>query len=76
MLTERSEVVQVEITGPKIIHEITANIVERDGVEIARTKSRKAFPPGADLTGASESVLALAALWTADDIAAYQASGQ
>jgi hypothetical protein len=76
MLTEQTIEIGIEQSGLKIIHLISAQVVLRDGVEIARTKVRTAFPPGSDVSSAPVSVQALAALWTQADIDAYRALGQ
>ena len=50
-------------------------IVERDGVEVGRQYHREVFHPGSDISAAPGEVQAIAsALWTADVIAAYEAS--
>ena len=46
-LTERSEYDKIEVVGPyKVVQVRRADIVERDGVEIARNFHRHALTPG------------------------------
>jgi hypothetical protein len=73
--TERSEY-KLEILPPhNIIQCRRADIVEKDGVEVGRKYHRMVYVPGSDLSAACAEVVAVAgALWTADSIAAYQAS--
>ena len=53
----------------------TTTVVEEDGVELGRKHRRDVFNPGQDVTGAPQEVQDIAAaLWTADVIAAYNAS--
>jgi hypothetical protein len=53
----------------------TTTVVEEDGRELARSHQRSMFTPGQDVTGAPQEVQDIAAaLWTADVIAAYNAS--
>jgi len=50
-------------------------VVEEDGVELARSHHRHVVVPGQDVTGEAQEVQDIAAaLWTADVIAAYNAS--
>ena len=73
--TERSEY-KLEIIPPhNIIQCRCADIVEKDGVEVGRKYHRMVHVPGSDLSEACAEVVAVAgSLWTADSIAAYQAS--
>ena len=74
-LTERTVEDKIEIVGDhKMIQVRTAVIIERDGVEISRSFSRHVVAPGADVSGESTEVQAIAAaVHTAEIIAAYQA---
>jgi len=52
-----------------------ADIVSKDGVEIARSYHRSLFNPGDDLSGQPQEVQDIAAVvWTDEVIAAYKAS--
>lgn len=76
-LTERSTVDKIEVLENGIIQVRQANIVERDGVEIAKTYHRWTLTPGQDLTGQEQRVVAVAnAVWTAEVVAAYAATIQ
>ena len=74
-LTERTVEDKIEIVGDyKHLQVRTAVIIERDGVEISRSFSRHVVSPGADVSGESAEVQAIAnAVHTAEVIAAYQA---
>jgi hypothetical protein len=74
-LTERTEQDKIEIVGThKIIQVRTATIIERDGVEISRSFHRHTVAPGADVSGESADVQALATQFHTDAIvAAYEA---
>jgi hypothetical protein len=53
----------------------TANIIEKDGKEIARTLHRHVLSPGDSIVNEDPKVQAIAnAVWTEEVIAAYQAS--
>ena len=73
--TERQEY-KLEIIPPhNIIHCRRADIVEKDGKEVGRTYHRHVVHPGDDVTGECAELQSVAgALWTADVIAAYEAS--
>jgi hypothetical protein len=74
-LTEITKVDQIEITETNHIQVRTATIIEKDGTELTRTFSRCAFYPGSDVSNEDPKVQAVAnAIWTAEVIAAYQAS--
>ena len=74
-LIEKQIVDKVELVQTNHIQVRTANIIEKDGVEIARTFHRHVLSPGDDVTGQDPKVQAIAnAVWTAEVIAAYQAS--
>jgi len=74
-LTERTVEDKIEIVGDyKHIQVRTANVIERDGVEISRSFHRHVVAPGDDVSGESSEVQAIAAaVHTAEVIAAYQA---
>jgi hypothetical protein len=74
-LIERQLVDLVELVQSNHIQVRTANIIEKDGVEIARTFHRHVLAPGDNVTNEDPKVQAIAnAVWTAEVIAAYQAS--
>jgi hypothetical protein len=52
----------------------TATIIERDGVEISRSVHRHVVAPGADVSGESAEVQAIAGVvHTAEIVSAYEA---
>ena len=74
-LIEKQIVDLVELVQTNHIQVRTANIIEKDGTEIARTFHRHVLAPGDDVTNQDPKVQAIAnAVWTAEVIAAYQAS--
>ena len=74
-LIEKQIVDLVELVQSNQIQVRTANIIERDGVEVTRTFHRHVLSPGADVTNEDPKVQAIAnAVWTEEVIAAYQAS--
>ena len=74
-LIEKQIVDLVELVESNHIQVRTANIIERDGVEVTRTFHRHVLSPGADVTNEDPKVQAIAnAVWTEEVIAAYQAS--
>ena len=74
-LTERKEEDKIEIIGRfKHIQVREATIIERDGVEISRSFHRHVVAPGADVSGESAEVQAIAGVvHTAEIVAAYEA---
>ena len=75
MLTEQSVIDQIEVTRQGFVQVRRANLVLRDGVEIAKTYHRHSLAPGDDLSNEDAKVVAIAqAAWTPEVIAAYQAS--
>jgi hypothetical protein len=73
-ITKRLEYKE-EILPNQVIQIRTTTVVEEDGVELARNHHRHVVAPGDDVSGEVAEVQAIAsALWTADVIAAYQAS--
>ena len=74
-LIEKQIVDLVELVQTNHIQVRTANIIEKDGTEIARTFHRHVLAPGVDVTNEDPKVQAIAnAVWTEEVIAAYQAS--
>ena len=73
-ITKRTELKE-EILPNQVIQIRTTTVVEEDGVELARNHHRHCVHPGDDVTGEAQEVQDIAAaLWTADVIAAYNAS--
>ena len=74
-LIEKQIVDLVELVESNHIQVRTANIIEKDGKEIARTFHRHVLAPGDGVSEQDPKVQAIAnAVWTAEVIAAYQAS--
>jgi hypothetical protein len=74
-LTEKTIVDKIEIIENSSIQVRTANIIEKDGVELTRTFHRHVVTPGTDISNEDPKVQAIAtAIWTEEIIAAYQAS--
>ena len=74
-LTETTLIDKIEVVETNAIQVRTATIIEKDGTEIARTFHRHVVSPGDDITNEDAKVQAIAnAIWTAEVIAAYQAS--
>ena len=74
-LTETTLIDKIEVVETNHIQVRTATIIEKDGTEIARTFHRHVVSPGDDITNEDAKVQAIAnAIWTAEVIAAYQAS--
>ena len=74
-LTERTIVDKIELVQSNHIQVRTANIIERDGVEVTRTFHRHVLAPGDSIANEDPKVQAIAnAVWTEEVIAAYQAS--
>jgi hypothetical protein len=71
-LIEKSIVDKIEVLEINSIQVRTANIIEKDGVEIARNLHRHVVNPGDDLSGEDPKVQAIAsAVWTEEIIEAY-----
>ena len=74
-LIEKQIVDLVELVQSNHIQVRTANIIEKDGTEIARTFHRHVLSPGDSIVNEDPKVQAIAnAIWTEEVIAAYQAS--
>ena len=74
-LIEKQIVDLVELVQSNHIQVRTANIIEKDGTEIARTFHRHVLAPGDSIVNEDPKVQAIAnAVWTEEVIAAYQAS--
>jgi hypothetical protein len=73
-ITKRTELKE-EILPNQTIQIRTTTVVEEDGVELARSHHRHVVHPGDDVSNEPQEVQDIAnALWTAEVIAAYQAS--
>ena len=71
-LIEKIIVDKVEVLEDNSIQVRTANIIEKDGVEIARTFHRHVVHPGDDVSGEDPKVQAIAsAVWTEEIIEQY-----
>jgi len=74
-LTEKQIIDLIQLVENNSIQVRTATIIERNGTEISRTFHRHVVSPGDDVTNEDPKVQAIAnAIWTAEVIAAYQAS--
>ena len=74
-LIEKQIVDLVELIQSNHIQVRTANIIEKDGTEIARTFHRHVLSPGDSIVNEDPKIQAIAnAVWTEEVIAAYQAS--
>jgi len=73
-LTEKSIISKIEVLVDGQIQVQRANLVLRDGVEIAREYHRHVLAPGDNLTGQDVRVAAVAkTVWTPDVVTAYNA---
>jgi len=71
-LIEKSIVDKIEVLESNSIQVRTANIIEKDGLEISRTFHRHVVNPSNDISGEDSKVQAIAnAVWTEEIIAAY-----
>ena len=74
-LIEQSIIDQIEVTRNGSVNVRRADLILKDGVEIAKTYHRHVLSPGADLSNEDAKVVAIAqAAWTPEVLAAYQAS--
>ena len=74
-LIEKQIVDKVELVQSNNIQVRTANIIEKDGTEIARTFHRHVLSPVDRIVNEDPKVQAIEnAVWTEEVIAAYQAS--
>ena len=73
-ITEKNIVDAIEILQNNTIQIRNANIIERDGIEIAKTYHRHVINPLDDITNEDAKVQAIAnAIWTEEVINAYKA---
>jgi hypothetical protein len=71
-LSEKVVIDKVEVLENGCIQVRQATIIEKDGVELARTFHRWALAPGQDLEGQDPKVVAIAqAVWTDEVVDAY-----
>jgi hypothetical protein len=71
-LSEKKIIDKIEVLENNSIQVRTANIIEKDGVEISRTFHRHVVNPSNDISGEDAKVQAVAnAVWTEEIIAAY-----
>lgn len=71
-LIEKQIVDKIEVLENNSIQVRTANVIEKDGLEIARTFSRHVVHPNQDISGEDAKVQAVAnAVWTEGIISAY-----
>jgi hypothetical protein len=71
-LTEKTIVDKIEVLESNSIQVRTANVIEKDGVEISRTFHRHVVNPSQDISGEDAKVQAVAnAVWTEEIIAGY-----
>ena len=74
MLTEKKIIDKIEVVNGMFIQVREATIIEKDGVELAKTYHRWSFAPNQDVSEMPQQVQDIAALvWTPEVIAAYQA---
>ena len=74
-LTETTLIDKIEVVETNAIQVRTATIIEKDGVQIAKTYHRHIVAPTDSIENEDSRVQAIAnAIWTEEVIAAYQAS--
>jgi hypothetical protein len=73
-LTERFEIDQIEIVGNWNIQVRQATIIEKDGVQVARSFHRWVLTPDSDISGQEQKVQDICnAAWTDEVKTAYEA---
>jgi hypothetical protein len=76
-LTKTTTVDQITVTENGVVLFREATRIMEDGNQISQTFHRSSLTPAQDLTGVPANVVAICnAAWTAEVIAAYQASQQ
>jgi hypothetical protein len=71
-LTEKTIVDKIEVIESNSIQIRTANVIEKDGLEISRTFHRHVVNPGDDISEQDPKVKSIAnAIWTEEIIAEY-----
>ena len=74
MLTERTEIDRIEVVGDWNIQVRQATVIEKDGVQVARTFHRWVLTPDSDISAQEQKVKDIAnAAWTTEVRAAYNA---
>jgi hypothetical protein len=74
-LTKTTTVDQITVTENGIVLYREATRIMEDGVQLSQTYHRSSLTPAQDLTGVPANVVAICnTVWTAEVIAAYQAS--
>ena len=72
-LTEKTIIDKIEVLESNSIQVRTANIIEKDGIEITRTFHRHVVHPNQDISGEDAKVQAVAnAVWTEEIIEEYK----
>ena len=75
MAFEEKQAYKIEVNENFSIGVRRADIVLKDGVEVARSYHRSLFQPGSDVSGEVQEVQDVAAaVWTAEVVAEYEAS--
>jgi len=73
-LTERTEVDKIEVTNDWNIQVRQATVIEKDGVQVARTFHRWVLTPDSDISDQEQKVKDICnAAWTPEVKAAYEA---
>ena len=73
-LIEKKIIDSIELVESNHIQVRTSTIIEKDGVEIARTYHRHSLSPGDDVSNQDARVQAIAnAIWTDEVVNAYKA---
>jgi len=75
-LIEKQIIDKIEVVGDvhPMVQVRRADVIAKDGVEIARSFHRHVLAPGDDISGEDPKVQAVCnAVWTDDVVAAYQA---
>ena len=71
-LTEKTIIDKIEVLESNNIQVRTANVIEKDGIEITRTFHRHVVNPGDDISEEDLKVQAVCnAIWTEEIIATY-----
>jgi len=71
-LTEKTIIDKIEVLESNSIQVRTANVIEKDGVEISRTFHRHVVNPSNDISQEDAKVQAIAnAIWTDEIVSAY-----
>jgi hypothetical protein len=72
-LKEKTSIDKIELVENNSIQVRTATIIEKDGVEIAKTYHRHVVCPGDDIINEDSKVQAIAnAIWTEEVVLAYK----